>query len=49
MWFLEGDAERAAPARPRPWADGLATAFCTAVYLRAAQYPLRHGHAITWS
>ncbi|MET9057920.1 hypothetical protein ABZX99_08890 [Streptomyces antibioticus] len=49
LWFLEGDAERAAPARPGPWADDLATAFYTAVYLRAAQYSLRYGRAITWS
>ncbi|WP_327319835.1 hypothetical protein [Streptomyces sp. NBC_01235] len=49
LWFLEGEAEEVAAARPGPWADDLATAFYTAVYLRAAQYSLRHGCAMTYS
>ncbi|MFI1029004.1 hypothetical protein [Streptomyces sp. NPDC020951] len=49
LWFLEGEGEKAAAARPGPWAHDLATAFYTAVYLRAAQYSLRHGCAMTYS
>ncbi|MFC4507560.1 MULTISPECIES: hypothetical protein [Streptomyces] len=49
LWFLEGEAEQAAAARPGPWADDLTTAFYTAVYLRAAQYSLRYGRALTYS
>ncbi|WP_416982076.1 hypothetical protein [Streptomyces sp. T028] len=48
-WFLDGEAEKAAAARPGPWADDLSTAFYTAVYLRAAQYSLRYGCAMTYS
>ncbi|MFF4585160.1 hypothetical protein [Streptomyces sp. NPDC001388] len=49
LWFLEGEAEKAAATRPGPWADDLPTAFYTAVYLRAAQYALRYGSALTYS
>ncbi|MEV1064679.1 hypothetical protein [Streptomyces sp. NPDC050263] len=49
LWFLEGEGEKAAAARPGPWTEDLATAFYTAVYLRAAQYSLRHGCAMTYS
>ncbi|GAB7106227.1 hypothetical protein JCM4814A_45410 [Streptomyces phaeofaciens JCM 4814] len=49
LWFLEGDAERAAVTRPGPWADDLAAAFYTAVHLRAAQYCLRHGRPMAYS
>jgi hypothetical protein len=49
LWFLEGEAEQAAAHRPGPWAEDLAAAFYTAVYLRAAQYSLRHGCALTYS
>lgn len=49
LWFLEGDAEKAAATRPGPWADDLTAAFYTAVYLRAAQYSLRHGCPMTYS
>ncbi|MER5428262.1 hypothetical protein [Streptomyces sp. NPDC002588] len=48
FWFLEGEAEQAAATRPGPWADDLATAFYTALYLRAAQYSLRHGCPMTY-
>ncbi|MGW0869477.1 hypothetical protein ACWD3Z_03190 [Streptomyces sp. NPDC002740] len=48
FWFLEGEAEKAAAARPGPWTDDLATAFYTALYLRAAQYSLRHGCPMTY-
>ncbi|MFG3028026.1 hypothetical protein ACGFZJ_05690 [Streptomyces sp. NPDC048253] len=48
FWFLEGEAEKAAATRPGPWADDLATAFYTALYLRAAQYSLRHGCPMTY-
>ncbi|KUN86291.1 hypothetical protein [Streptomyces griseoruber] len=48
-WFLDGDAEKAAATRPGPWADGLDTAFFTALYLRAAQYALRHRCPMTYS
>ncbi|KQX67610.1 hypothetical protein [Streptomyces sp. Root1310] len=48
FWFLEGGAEKAAATRPGPWADDLATAFYTALYLRAAQYALWHGCPMTY-
>ncbi|MFJ8106079.1 hypothetical protein [Streptomyces sp. NPDC096132] len=48
-WFLDGAADKAATTRPGPWADDLSSAFYTAVYLRAAQYSLRHGCAMTYS
>ncbi|MFD9321455.1 hypothetical protein ACFWDQ_27965 [Streptomyces sp. NPDC060053] len=48
FWFLEGEAEKAAAGRPGTWADDLATAFYTALYLRAAQFSLRHGCPMTY-
>ncbi|MFC9286057.1 hypothetical protein [Streptomyces sp. NPDC057052] len=48
-WFTEDGARATAAARPGPWADDLDTAFYAAVYLRAAQYALRHGCPITYS
>ncbi|MEU1181473.1 hypothetical protein ABZ464_28290 [Streptomyces sp. NPDC005820] len=48
-WFLDGDAEKTAAARPGPWADDLDTAFFTALYLRAAQYAQRHHCPLTYS
>ncbi|MEU1511539.1 hypothetical protein ABZ490_05175 [Streptomyces sp. NPDC005811] len=48
-WFLDGDAEKTAAARPGPWADDLDTAFFTALCLRAARYALRHDCAMTYS
>ncbi|MFJ7960931.1 hypothetical protein ACIQ62_32035 [Streptomyces sp. NPDC096319] len=49
LWFLEGGAERTVPARPGPWAEDLDAAFYVALYLRAAQYSLRHGCPMTYS
>ncbi|MFC8427914.1 hypothetical protein [Streptomyces sp. NPDC057253] len=49
LWFLEGDAERVAAARPGPWAADLDTAFYVAVYLRAAQHSLRRGCPIVYT
>ncbi|NEB02698.1 hypothetical protein [Streptomyces sp. SID13726] len=49
FWFLEGDAERVAAARPGPWGEDLDTAFYVAVYLRAAQHSLRRGCPIVYS
>ncbi|MCX5000725.1 hypothetical protein [Streptomyces longwoodensis] len=49
MWFLEGEAERTAQARPGPWAEDLDAAFYVAFYLRAAQYCLRYGCPMTYS
>ena len=48
MWFLEGEAEEAAAARPGPWAEDLDTAFYAALYLRAAQHALRRGCPMTY-
>ncbi|MDR6978068.1 type IV secretory pathway TrbD component [Streptomyces sp. 3330] len=48
LWFLEGEAEKAAATRPGRWAEDLATAFYTALYLRAAQYSLRYGCPMTY-
>ncbi|MEV6612869.1 hypothetical protein AB0N31_03010 [Streptomyces sp. NPDC051051] len=48
-WFAEDGVRATAAARPGPWADDLDTAFYAAVYLRAAQYALRHGCPITYS
>ncbi|USQ84805.1 hypothetical protein NFX46_13985 [Streptomyces phaeoluteigriseus] len=49
LWFMEDQVRRTAAARPGPWAEDLDTAFYVAVYLRAAQYALRHGCPITYS
>lgn len=49
MWFLEGDAERTAAARPGPWTEDLDTAFYVALYLRAAQHSLRRGCPIVYT
>lgn len=49
LWFMADGARATAAARPGPWADDLDTAFYAAVYLRAAQYALRHGCPITYS
>ncbi|NKQ25367.1 hypothetical protein [Streptomyces galbus] len=49
LWFLEGEAERTAQARPGPWAEDLDASFYVAFYLRAAQYSLRHGCPMTYS
>ncbi|MET9504498.1 hypothetical protein ABZY42_22720 [Streptomyces sp. NPDC006622] len=48
LWFMDGVRETAA-ARPGPWTDDLDTAFYVALYLRAAQYALRHGCPVTYS
>lgn len=48
MWFLEGEAEKTAAARPGPWAEDLDTAFYVALYLRAAQHSLRRGCPVTY-
>ncbi|MFD5405477.1 hypothetical protein [Streptomyces griseorubiginosus] len=49
FWFLEGDAERVAAARPGPWAEDLDAAFYVALYLRAAEHSLRQGCPIVYS
>ncbi|MER7841390.1 hypothetical protein ABTY98_37295 [Streptomyces sp. NPDC096040] len=49
MWFLEGQAEGAAAARPGPWGEDLDAAFYVALYLRAAQHSLRRGCPMTYS
>ncbi|MFH9861484.1 hypothetical protein [Streptomyces sp. NPDC017202] len=49
LWFTQDGARVTAAARPGPWAGDLDTAFYAAVYLRAAQYALRHGCPITYS
>ncbi|MGV9560102.1 hypothetical protein [Streptomyces sp. NPDC003522] len=48
LWFTTDAVRGTAAARPGPWADDLDTAFYAAVYLRAAQYSLRHGCPITY-
>ncbi|MFH0172596.1 hypothetical protein ACIA6D_02435 [Streptomyces cacaoi] len=52
LWFMEefteGGARKAAEARPGPWADDPDAAFYVALYLRAAQYSLRHGCPMTY-
>ncbi|WP_030322936.1 hypothetical protein [Streptomyces sp. NRRL B-3229] len=48
-WFLEGDAERVAAARPGPWAEDLDASFYVALYLRAAEHSLRQGCPIVYS
>ncbi|MFH8254187.1 hypothetical protein [Streptomyces roseolus] len=49
LWFLEGGAERTAPARPGQWAEDRDAAFYVALYLRAAQYSMRYGCPMTYS
>ncbi|MGX9888028.1 hypothetical protein [Streptomyces sp. NPDC002276] len=49
FWFLEGEAEEFAAARPGRWAEDLDTAFYVALYLRAAQHSLRRGCPLTFS
>ncbi|MEV7376246.1 hypothetical protein AB0O51_35825 [Streptomyces sp. NPDC090301] len=49
LWFLEGGAERTAQVRTGPWAEDRDAAFYVALYLRAAQYSLRHGCPMTYS
>ncbi len=49
LWFLDGQGREVATARPGPWAEDLDTAFYVAVYLRAAQYSLRHGCPMVYS
>ncbi|MFF4035557.1 hypothetical protein ACFYZ2_38460 [Streptomyces sviceus] len=49
MWFLDGEAQRVAAARPGPWAEDLDAAFYVALYLRAAQHSLRRGCPIVYS
>lgn len=48
-WFLDGQAEETAAARPGPWAEDLDAAFYVALYLRAAQHSLRRGCPIVFS
>ena len=48
FWFLEGEAEALAAARPGTWSEDLDTAFYVAMYLRAAEHSLRHGCPITY-
>jgi hypothetical protein len=43
FWFLEGEAEELAAARPGPWSEDLDAAFYVALYLRAAEHSLRRG------
>lgn len=49
FWFFEGGAKKAAESRPGPWSEDLDAAFHAAVYLRAAQYSLRHGCPMVYS
>ena len=49
FWFLEGEAEELAAARPGSWSQDLDTAFYVALYLRAAQHALRRGCPLTYS
>lgn len=48
FWFLEGEAEALAAARPGPWAEDLDTSFYVALHLRAAQHSLRRGCPMTY-
>ncbi|MFG2937155.1 hypothetical protein [Streptomyces sp. NPDC048282] len=48
MWFLEGQAEETAAARPGPWGEDLDAAFYVALFLRAAQHSLRRGCPMTY-
>ena len=49
FWFLEGEAEELAAAKPGRWSEDLDTAFYVALYLRAAQHSLRQGCPMTYS
>ncbi|MER5374917.1 hypothetical protein [Streptomyces sp. NPDC002553] len=49
FWFFEGGAAGAAESRPGSWSEDLDAAFYAAVYLRAAQYSLRHGCPMVYS
>ncbi|MFG2374031.1 hypothetical protein ACGFY9_21455 [Streptomyces sp. NPDC048504] len=49
FWFLEGEAEQFAAARPGRWSEDLDTAFYVSLYLRAAQHSLRQGCPMTYS
>jgi hypothetical protein len=49
FWFLEGEAEELAAARPGRWSEDLDTAFYVALYLRAAQHSLRHRCPMAYS
>ncbi|MEV6483006.1 hypothetical protein [Streptomyces sp. NPDC051576] len=49
FWFLEGEAEELAAARPGRWSEDLDTTFYVALYLRAAQHSMRLGCPITFS
>lgn len=48
-WFLDGEARKAAADRPGLWSEDLDTSFHVALYLRAAQYSLRHGCPVVYS
>ncbi|MDQ0584905.1 hypothetical protein [Streptomyces rishiriensis] len=52
LWFMEeptgGGARKTAGTRPGPWTDDPAAAFYVALYLRAAQYSLRHACPMTY-
>ncbi|MFJ5549471.1 hypothetical protein [Streptomyces sp. NPDC093225] len=48
-WFLDGGAAELARARPGPWSRDLDAAFHIALYLRAAEYALRHGCPIRYA
>ncbi|MDT7840555.1 hypothetical protein [Streptomyces justiciae] len=48
-WFLDGQAQETAAARPGPWDEDLDAAFYVALYLRAAQHSLRRGCPIVFS
>jgi hypothetical protein len=47
LWFEE-EVGKTAEARPGPWTDDLDAAFYVALYVRAAQYSLRHGCPMTY-
>ncbi|MFD3333878.1 hypothetical protein ACFWV1_14715 [Streptomyces sp. NPDC058700] len=49
LWFLEGGAERPDRAPTGPSAEDRDAAFYVALYLRAAQYSIRHGCPMTYS
>lgn len=47
-WFLDGGAQRLAARSTAPWSTDLDAAFHVALYLRAAQYALRHGRPVAY-
>ncbi|MDX2540340.1 hypothetical protein ACOT81_14880 [Streptomyces sp. WI04-05B] len=49
MWFLDGEAEKAAATAPGPWSEDLDASFYVALYLRAAQHSLRRGCPVVYS